>query len=427
MKKEIKKQKIQGETKMICGNSFSEKFLFFVFFLLFFSCVSGLSYEINQGSFSKEQFIDLNGFSSNEVSITLTAFPGNKEIDSFLVQPDENNFFSFKYFISCIDPAGSWTLILDDGEETIERMFSVDSSVRCEYLRVDFISPSSSSFFRKDVFDVRIKLTDAGENVANAEVYFWDFDGFKRRMYFEGNGIYFFEGVEIPVDVELKQTELMVVASSGKKENFGGSNTFSFEIRKVPINIELIHPLVKEFNFGKPLNLRIKPVYSADGSLVIEPDVWIEFNSQKKKLQVDSGGIFSLMIPTEDLNSEIFYVNVFVEDPYGNSGEKTFDFEPKGYLYFYIAQNAIVYIFPILFVIYIFFVSFKQGKIFLSKLFLKRKRKKLLILMKKLQDDYFNRQIISRNVYSEQYEDYKNELDALENELIELQKKQEIS
>lgn len=404
-----------------------KKFLFLFLFIFCFSSVFALSFDLAKGNYSKGEFIDFNGLALGEVSVVLTASPGNKEIDSFVVKPDENGVFSLKYFISCVDPAGDWKMVVSDAEEESEKAFYVGSSVECEYFRVDFISPSSSSFFRKDKFDVRVKVTDAGKEVNNAEVYFWDFEGNKKRMNFEANGIYYFENVLIPVDSELKKTNFMVVALSGGKEKYGGSNIVSFEIRRVPIKIELIEPLVKEFNFGKPLELKVKPLYSADESIVSDVKIWVEFNNEKFNLVKEQEGIYSLTVPTEDLNSEIFYVNVFAEDSFGNSGTLSLDFEPKGYLYFYIAQNAIVYIFPALFVIYIVFVSFKQGRVFVNRLFLKRKRKKLLILMKKLQDDYFNKQIISREVYAEQYDNYNNELDKLESEMAELEKKQELS
>lgn len=416
------------QKKRICGSDLMKKFLLFGFIFIFcLSYVFSLEYEINQGSFSKGDFVELTGTAKGEVSIVFTANPGNKEINSFVSQVDSNGSFSFKYFISCTDPAGDWTLVLSDADDSVERMFSVSSSVECEYLKVDFISPSSSSFFRKDVFDVRVKVTDAGNPIDNAEVYFWDFEGKKNRMYPELNGVYYFEKVVIPLDAELKKTSLMVLALSAGKEKRGGSNVVSFEVRKVPINIEVISPLVKEFTFGKPLDLKVRPVYANDKSIVENADISIEFNNEKFKLEQEGDGVYSKLILTEDFNSEIFYVNVVANDSFGNSGSISLDFEPKGFLYFYIAQNAIVYVFPILFVLYILFVSFKQGKIFVKRLLIKRKRKTLIILMKKLQDDYFNNQLISREVYSQQFEDYNRELTAIENELAELERKQELS
>jgi hypothetical protein len=402
-----------------------KKFFVLVFFLFLLSFAFSFDVSSVKGSYSKGEFIDLNGFSSDKVSLVFIASPGEKKVLNSIVQPDSNGFFSFNYFIPCTDPVGQWKVIVSDAESEKELNFYVNSSVECEYLRVDFINPSSSSYFRTQKFDVRVKITDAGKVVDNAEVYFWDFGGNKKRLYFEGNGVYFFEEVEISIDAEVKKWELMVTAFSPGQEKDGGSNIVSFEIRKVPLQLQLVSPAIKEFNFGKPLDLRIRPVYS-DDSPVSGIKVWAEFNNQRAELEEISSGLYSVVINTADLNAEIFYVNVFAEDNYGNTGSSSFDFEPKGYLYFYIAQNAIVYIFPALFIFYVLFVSFKEGRIFVRRALLKRKRKKLLILMKKLQEDYFNQQLISREVYTEQFDDYKRQLDQIEQNIIELRQKQEI-
>ncbi|MBU2100758.1 hypothetical protein KKG83_00495 [Candidatus Micrarchaeota archaeon] len=410
---------------MICGADEMKKLLFLVFFVLLLSFAFSLEVGSVKGTYSKGEFIDFNGFSSGKVNLAFIAAPGEKKVLNSIVQPDVNGFFSFNYFIPCIDPAGQWKVFVSDDESEKELEFYVNSSVECEYLRVDFINPSSSSYFRTQKFDVRIKITDAGKDVDNAEVYFWDFQGNKKRLYFEANGVYFFEEVEIPIDAEVKQWALMVTAFSPGEEKDGGSNIVSFEIRKVPLQLQLVSPAIKEFNFGKPLDLKIRPVYSDDFS-ASGIKVWAEFNNQRTELEEISSGLYSVVINTTDLNAEIFYVNVFAEDNYGNTGSSSFDFEPKGYLYFYIAQNAIVYVFPVLFIVYVFFVSFKEGRIFVKRTLLTRKRKKLLILMKKLQEDYFNQQLISREVYNEQFDDYKRQLDQIEQNIFELRQKQEI-
>ncbi len=410
---------------MICGSEFMKKLMVLVFLVFFFSFCFSLSLSVEKGSFSKGEFIDVNGFSSGKLSLFFIGISGNKEILYSEVQPDVNGFFSFNHFISCTAPAGEWKIIAVDELEEKEIRFSVNSSVECEYLRVDFINPSSSSYFRTQKFDVRVKVTDAGKAVDNAEVFFWDFQGKKKRLYFEGNGIYFFEEVMVPVNAEIKKWNLMVTAVSGGKEKDGGSNIVFFDVKTAPIKIEVISPTIKEFDFGKPLNLKVLPKYP-DDSIISEAGLWIEINDERINLEQDSSGVFYAIVPTEDFNAEVLYINIFAQDSYGNLGNISLDLEPKGHLYFYIAQNAIVYIFPALFIFYVVFVSFKEGRTFVNRIILKRKRKKILILMKKLQDDYFNKQMISREVYLEQYEDYKNNLDQLENKMTELKKKQEL-
>lgn len=402
------------------------KFLVLLFLFCFVSFVASLSVEIPKGSYEKGEYLDLNGFSDGKVNFFVYALPGDKTVLSSVVEPDEKGFFSFKYFISCNDPLGEWVVLVKDDKEEKELRFSVNSSVKCEFLRVDFISPSSSSYFRTQVFDVRVKVTDAGIPVNNATVYFWDFNGTKKRMYFEGNGIYYFENVLIPVNAAIEKKSLMVTALAGDQQKNGGSNVVSFDVRLVPIKIVLIKPLIKEFNFGDPLELEVKPVYS-DNQLVSDVKVWVEFNNEKFNLQKNQSGNYFIVIPTEDLNAEIFYINVLAEDKYFNLGNLALSLEPKGHLYYFIAQNAIVYVFPLIFVLYVLFVSFKEGKTFVKRILYKRERKKLLILMKKLQDDYFNRQIISREVYFQQYENYNRELDKLENKITELKNKQELN
>ncbi|MFH1663200.1 MAG: hypothetical protein ABH986_00005, partial [archaeon] len=243
------------------------KAVFLLFFLLLISGAFALTIGVPKGGYSKLEFIDINGIASGElVEVIVTSSPGNKEVFSDSVKADSNGIYFLRHFISCIDPAGDWKITVTDRAGTEERIVYVSSSVECEYLRVDFIDPSSSSYFRTQKFDVRVKITDAGTPVNNAEAYFWDFEGKKTRMYFEGNGIYFFDEVEIPVNAQTEKMNLMVASLAGGKETAGGSNVVVFDVRLVPIKIELINPVVEEFDFGQPLELKVKPVYP-DGSV----------------------------------------------------------------------------------------------------------------------------------------------------------------
>ncbi len=401
-----------------------KKAIVFVLLLFFASMAFSLNVVIPKGSYVKGEFLDFTGFASGNAEITFIGVEGNKNIGSLVASTDSNGFFSFNYFIPCTDPAGDWKMIVSDEKEKKEFFFRVNSSVQCEFMRVDFIEPSSSSYFSTQKFDVRVKITDAGNEVNNAESYFWDFNGNKRRLYFEGNGIYAIEGIEVPLNAVKGNWNLMVTAVSGGKEKNGGSNVVSFEVRSVPIRVNVVNPAVNEFSFGQPLELKVKPLYP-DGSDASVTRVWAEFNGQKIDLKEEQG-FFSAVIDTADFNAEVLYISIFAEDSFNNSGSVSLNLEPKGQLYFFIAQNAVVFLFPVIFVFYVLFVSVKEGRIFFNRTMLKRKRKKLLILMKKLQDDYFNRQIISREIYMQQYDDYKAELDAIESQMNELKSKQEL-
>jgi hypothetical protein len=182
---------------------------------------------------------------------------------------------------------------------------------------------------------------------------------------------------------------------------------------------------VKEFQYGSVIELQLKPVYP-NNTPVENAIVEVEAFGSKFKPEKEENGVYFISFPSKDLGNELVNFVVNASDSAGNTGSKTITLTPVGYWVYFLQNNAIFYVFPVLFLAYVLFLSLREVKSFFSKTRLKRRKKKLGILIKKLQEDYFNKRVISHELYRKQAENYEAELDEIETKLLELEKKQKI-
>ena len=401
-------------------------FVILIFLLIFPIAFAELSLRTSKFEYSKGEIIIIDGNTSSNVSLKVYATNGNKKIFDGIVRRDENRAFEQRLRTDCSYPSGEYKIDATIQEDSSTQTIVVKSSRECAFLTVAFLSPSPTVYKRTESFDVSVKVTDSGKIINNAKVFFWGLDGGQQRLAFKGEGIYSFESFKIPFDSKLFDWQLMVTAIANTPSGtFGGENTVMLSLVNGAIDIDVVKPKAKEFSFGQPLELIINPKYPSSEN-VFGANARAVIGEKSFNFAEVSAGEYVLSIPTDDLNNAVLKIDLIAVDSVGNSGQSTISLEPSGYWFWFLQRNAIFYIFPILFIAYLVFLSWRQSRASFKKISLEKKKTKMLELKKKLQNDYFNQGIISRETYNEQAENLDGELGEIEQKLLELKKKQEV-
>ncbi len=403
-----------------------KKFLALVFLLCALPAVFSLSVDVNGGSFTKGDEIIVSGNGTNFVSLKIFSVEGKKEIEEKTVRVESDRSFSFTYTTSCSDPAGEWIVLAEERGETAQKSFRVFPPLECGYYSIGFNSPSPAVYHRTSTMNVSVVVKDNRVPVKDAKVFLWGTSGRREEMIHRGNGLYLFQNLSIPADAELGRWELVVTAGKKTLEGiFGGEGKVSITVDGAPISFERLSPKAKEFQFGEKLAVRVRPLYlnsrPAEGARV-----FVSVAGNRVQAEEIDAGVFQAVFPTADLNNELLHVVLEADDPHGNSGEERFYLQPSGYYTYLLKENAVFWIVPVLILSYIFFLAFREARVFFMRVRLKRRKKRLLLLIKQLQDDYFNKQLISYKVFSEQSENYDSELDQIKERISQLEKKQKL-
>lgn len=390
--------------------------------------VSALSFSSDKSSYYKGETIVVEGTAKGTIDFNIMTREKLEVTKGKITGAIDGNF-SFTYKTSCNDPEGEWIITVNDSMDVNQLRVNVSSVLgkdRCRYLKIKFLSPSSSFLNRTDSFNITVEVTDAREKVNSAKVYFWNLDGMKTAMYRTGDGIYSFKNYYVKPNALLGERNLKVTAMDVGEEVRGGEENIKFSIERAQIQFDIIQPKqLKEFIFGNPLRIELIPRYPNNES-VREPSLKSSVGDERFDLNKSEGNLYWIEIPTHELNNEIITITLEATDAYGNSGRRVLSLKPVGYWYFIIQQNAIFFVFPALFVIYILYLSVREGRIFFKRTSLNRRKKKLLILKEKLQDDYFNKQMITRKIFYDQLQEYDLELEEVDEKLSELGRKQEL-
>lgn len=405
----------------------NSKFLIIILFLFFLPfAFSEFSLHSSKYDYAKNEIIIIDGNSSSNVSMSIFATNGSKKIFEGVVKTDNNGTFEHRIKTDCSFPSGEYKIEAHTPYDSASATIFLKNSRECAFLTVTFVSPSPTIYRRTESFDVTVKVADSGKIINNAKVFFWDLDGRQQKLAFKGDGIYSFESYKIPFDSKLFDWQLMVAAIANTPNGtFGGENSVILSLKQGSININVAKPKASEFSFGQPLELVVNPLYPS-GEKILNGSARIKVGEKSFDLKESLPGEYSVVFPTDDLNNALLKIDLFVQDAQGNSGESSIALEPSGYWFWFLQRNAIFYIFPLLFIAYLVFLSFRQGRVSYKKIALEKKKTKLLELKKKLQDDYFNKSLITRETFNEQSDNLDSELAEIEEKLQEMQKKQRV-
>lgn len=385
-----------------------------------------MQFRLEKQNLLKGENLVISGNAYN--SLKIVALQGGKNIVfSDNVKLDWNGDFSFSRQIVFSDPKGAWTIILSDASGSETTSITVSSVRESEFFLVSFISPAADSFRRLETVELTVNVLDAGNFVEDAFVYYWDASGKRQQLRQLGLGKYS-SNILLPIDANLGGWQLIVtVQKSVGGEKRGGENVKSLKILPASILIDVLEPKVNEYVFGKPLAIRFKASYDANIVLERIKSAEIEFNG-KKGDAVFSNGVFFFEIDPSVGKKELVPAEfkIIVTDSFENTAEKTLTLRPVGEFSWFLKNQAFFYIVPAFFLLYLVFLFQRELFSFFLVLKLKRRRSMLLELKKRLQQDYFSENVIAKQDYDQQSQQFDSELLDIDAKLTSLEQKKEL-
>ncbi len=379
-----------------------------------------LEVSVNSDEFYKGETIEVSGNSSGDVWIS--ASNEGREVFSESASSVDGDF-SFSYPISFLDPSGEWEIVFDDGNSTTTKTVSVLQTRESAFLAMNFLSPTPTTFRRTENINITLRITDAGQPLGEAIVYFWGVDGKKISIPHVGEGIYSY-AYRIPEYAKTGFWELKVVSYYRKvREDFGGEETINLSTDTAQLETKLIEPVGKEFSLLSPLRLKFAFIYP-DGGKLLDGNASVTLLQREIVeeiiLQPTGDGYFEAVIPTEALGDTPLSLTVKVSDAFGNTAERLMRFEPRDSLVYFLRKNALVFIVPLLFLLVVVSLWYRAIKFHSRKKRLLEEKKKLLFLKKKNQQEYLVDRSISREVFDERNAKFEMKLREIKSKLSEL-------
>ncbi len=365
--------------------------------LVLASTAFAVEVSINKNSFMKGEELVVSGTASG--TVTVSAVSDNRQVfeRQVTLQRDSNSFY-FSRQISMLDPKGTWEVLARDSNSSAKREIIVNPTRESEFLVIAFLSPSTGAYGRLSTVSLAVRVTDAGRAVTDGIVYAWDAKGAKIRLNNNGDGTYS-ASYKIPPETPKGDWGVKVTAiRESKPEEIGGENSVEVEIDTAPIVVDVLEPRVEEFEVGKNVAIKIKLAYP-DGGVVKDASVVATANYQLLTLKGEGLGIYSARFIPDVSEEQLVEIRVDAKDAFENTGQKRINLKPTGYWVHVVKENAVYYVFPLVFLLYILVLTVKEIRFFLRRIGLRKHKQQLLLLKKKLQEDFYSRNVLSKQTY----------------------------
>ncbi len=385
------------------------------FVLLLLSSALAVDFKVNKETFLKGESLEVSGGAAG--TVTISAVSGDRQVfeRKLPLEPDANSF-SFSRQISMLDPKGSWMLSVSDANSAGKKEIIVNPTRESEFLVITFLSPSAGVYTRTSTVSLAVRLTDAGEAVTDGLVDAWDAAGAKIRLNNNGDGTY---GTAYKIPPEAKKGVWTIKATAireSRPEEIGGENSADVEIDSTPITIDVLEPKATEFQVGKTVPIKLKLSYP-DGSVVKDASVAVTANYQLISLKEEGLGIYSARLIPDVSEEQLVEIRAEAKDKFENAGQKRFDLKPTGYWIHTVKENAVFYVFPLVFVLYILFLTVKEIRFFVGRTRLRRRKQQLLLQKKKLQEDFYAKNLLAKPTYDVRNAELNNELNEVRGKL----------
>lgn len=398
----------------------------FAFFLLLaLACQAvAISIETDSAEYSKGGTIKAGGECDEGELILLNFSGGGRDILGEKLTCDSDGRFYFGHVVSNLDPSGTWSISAEAPSGKDSKTITVKPTKLSQYLLVVFLSPSSATVHRTDTIEVSVRVTDSGEPVADAEVVMWDSAGERRALNYKGDGKYS-AAAEIPFDAPSGVWKLTVAAESRVNgEPRGGEAAIGLNIAPTPISIDVLRPTVTNFDAGSNIRFTVALSY-LNGKPVADAVASADIRGVSLPMSWQSENIFDLNYSLQDSDAGSLPVVITAGDAYGNRGEKRLDLVAGGSVWKLLG-------FALLAAVACFVVIAVVAAVALSKL---RKHSGIQSLehaiaetnakLKRLQEDYFERNLIGKEAYRLKAKELDQKLRSLEERLAKAKGKQQ--
>ena len=378
--------------------------------LLLISPCFGISTDSNSYSKGDSIIVGVSNL-SNGLSYVINAYAGNDLVfmHNFVATGSD---YSFTYETSFLDPSGDWLVSLDNDVKLITVNPSRDSS---SYL-VSFISPVSRGYERTELINLTVNISQAGESVENAVVHSFDDSGNRIILTEFGSGVYS-SGYKLAVNSVTGVRSLTVLAL---KDSLGGQGVINITVNEARISLTIVQPELSEYSIGSLLTIKVKGEYpngsvqgfnvnASYGEVNIPLNFSDGFYVGEYKLTPADDGLKTLMISAFDV--------------YDNGGTVSKKISGSNLFVYYLVSNIWYIIIGGFGVgVAVFFAKKKiSSTIDVKKL--TEKKKELFSKKKRLQEDYFVNNAISKDIYEDDTSKIDEELNIINSKLKDINKK----
>jgi hypothetical protein len=395
-----------------------------VLILILFFCfnVFALNLDTNSVKYFQGETLYFFGSCTPNTELQITALNEIKKVFFEKINCSYQGKYFFEFNSSFIDPSGKWVITLDSVEGSVKKVVDVLPVRESSFYLISFLSPPSREISKASDLDLVVKVTDKGTPVNNAEVYFFDLFGEKKKMDFVSDGIYSFK-YELPFNIETEFWNLLVLAQKENEITIGGSNEINLSLIDALISIEFIEPLFDSYDLSlnQRIPIKIKASY-LDGKPVINPNITLTVNNKNFQFTAISENefYFDFIPEITDLGSVVLMVNA--RDTAGNVGNNSKVIQTKGELIFILKQNILLIL--LISIVLIGIILMFSNKFILTKSLksLELKEKELIQKIKSLQEDYFLNQKINPIEYKKILAEYNSKLALVKKKLSDLKK-----
>lgn len=321
--------------------------------------------------------------------------------------------FVFYYQSSFLDPSGGWSARAEsDGNFDVAKTdVSHAANNMSAYQLITFLSPTAGEYRRNEDLAVKVRITDAGTPVEDANVLTWGVDGHRIYLNSEGAGMYSAD-YTIPYDTDVTSWSILVTSQSGGETRRGGEHSIIAVVKKAPIAIETDEPKTSTFELGDAIPIKFRAAYF-NGKPLVNPVARVFVGEAELVPEAKPGGVFETAYTPGAGEEGSISFEISVEDDAGNSGRMAVNVVAIAGIIWFMKSN-LLYIIATIVVVAVtgrFVYGSVHGAMHFEKL--KKEREKTMQMIKVLQRDYFELAIMPRRAYEKSLSEYKAKLGEL--------------
>jgi len=342
--------------------------------------------------------------------------------EDILTSQSINGFYNTSHLTNILDPTGTWDLEItasdqynNSGTKTIN--IEVNEPEEGTYYNIIISSPAEGVVIRGQIMTITAEVLLGSTAINGASVKFTTPDSSEIDLREISNGKYS-SSYTIDKNAPLGEWKLEVIAQKG----LTGIGVVNLVIDPALINIEIKNPTKSTASIGETITVEVEARYP-DGSYVELPKINITINNETLELERVSKGIYSNNYVVGE-GSDSLNMNLEINDEANNTGVISFDMQVSGISIEHYFRNYWFITYPIIIVSII-------GALMGTLRFVKKssieafedKKKKLILLKKDTQENYFNKKTISKGRYDELMAKYNGQLDTVNNQIKKMKSK----
>lgn len=394
-------------------------------FVVFFAASAlAIGFQTDKTGYQKLEAIKISGSCTQGVPAKLFATSGRLQIFSIDIECKENGSFETQYQTSFLDHSGEWALELNSSSEKTAKTISVNEIREAGFYIVRFQSPTEGTYQRNQALVFSVEVIDAGTRISDAAVVAWGAKGEKIQFKNNGNGQYVLE-YKIPLDAPIGDWKPEVRSQAKKGEGmFGGIGKLNLQIEPATILVEINEPKVSSFEQGDKINFGITAKY-ADGSPLSSPVVSLTAGETAKNFEQITLDNFKADYTVPPNASGASEIQVTAKDFAENTGAAAVKIVVSCSATCLIRQYGLMAAAIILVTAALARIFYKNMSLKGKKEQLKKEEEKINNLIKDLQKDYFTKGVMPADSYKKNLSEYKSRSVQIEQELLELKRKEQ--